>query len=386
MSVPSHDSPVTFFAPPERVPMTTIVRQRELLAAEPVVGTLLESFPEPAAIINDHRQIVRANLRFEQLAKRSEGELLGLRVGQAIGCQNSESEPAGCGTTPACALCGAARATARTQSIGEPTGEECRLTLKPELGGDSLDLQVWTTPIEIAGGRFAVFAIRDTSGEQRRRVLERMFFHDVLNAAGGLRDILRLWPHLTPEEAVEFSGRIAPLAAQVVEEIEAQRDLAAAERGELTARPVEIDVRELIEDLVNLYRHHSVATGKSIAVNMAGEATIITDGMLLRRVLGNLVKNALEASGAGQSVTISFESGLPTRFAVHNESVMPDAVRLQVFQRSFSTKGGRGRGVGTYSARLLAERHLRGRLTFTSAPGQGTIFVLELTAQEGTTS
>jgi len=57
---------------------------------------------------------------------------------------------------------------------------------------------------------------------------------------------------------------------------------------------------------------------------------------------------------------------------------MPEAVRLQVFQRSFSTKGGRGRGVGTYSARLLAERYLGGRLSFSSVAGQGTTFVLDL--------
>ncbi len=57
---------------------------------------------------------------------------------------------------------------------------------------------------------------------------------------------------------------------------------------------------------------------------------------------------------------------------------MPEAVRQQVFQRSFSTKGGKGRGIGTYSARLLAERYLGGRLTFSSTADAGTSFVLEL--------
>ena len=54
-----------------------------------------------------------------------------------------------------------------------------------------------------------------------------MFFHDVLNAAGGLRDVLQLWPALDREEAADMGARLAPLAAQVVEEIESQRDLAA---------------------------------------------------------------------------------------------------------------------------------------------------------------
>lgn len=52
---------------------------------------------------------------------------------------------------------------------------------------------------------------------------------------------------------------------------------------------------------------------------------------------------------------------------------MPYDVQLQVFQRSFSTKG-IGRGLGTYSIRLLSERYLSGRVSFTSTPEAGTTF------------
>ena len=38
---------------------------------------------------------------------------------------------------------------------------------------------------------------------------------------------------------------------------------------------------------------------------------------------------------------------------------MPDEVKAQIFERSFSTKG-RGRGIGTYSIKLLTERYLEG--------------------------
>ena len=57
---------------------------------------------------------------------------------------------------------------------------------------------------------------------------------------------------------------------------------------------------------------------------------------------------------------------------------MPEAVKLQVFRRSFSTKAGAGRGVGTYSARLLTERYLGGALRFRSEDGEGTTFVVTL--------
>ena len=51
----------------------------------------------------------------------------------------------------------------------------------------------------------------------------------------------------------------------------------------------------------------------------------------------------------------------------------PREVQLQVFQRSFSTKG-ENRGLGTYSIRLLTERYLKGQVSFTSSPETGTIF------------
>jgi sensor histidine kinase regulating citrate/malate metabolism len=53
---------------------------------------------------------------------------------------------------------------------------------------------------------------------------------------------------------------------------------------------------------------------------------------------------------------------------------MPDDVQLQVFKRSFSTKGA-GRGLGTYSMKLLSEQYLNGRIALISSPQAGTTFV-----------
>ena len=67
---------------------------------------------------------------------------------------------------------------------------------------------------------------------------------------------------------------------------------------------------------------------------------------LLTRVLGNLIKNALEASTRGTTVTVSVHNrGTPT-FCVHNESAMSEEVKAQMFQRSFSTKAAVGRRSG----------------------------------------
>jgi signal transduction histidine kinase len=61
------------------------------------------------------------------------------------------------------------------------------------------------------------------------------------------------------------------------------------------------------------------------------------------------------------------------QFSVRNPGVIPPEVQLQLFQRSFSTKGA-NRGLGTYSVKLLTERYLGGRVWLNSNPDDGTVF------------
>ena len=114
---------------------------------------------------------------------------------------------------------------------------------------------------------------------------------------------------------------------------------------------------------------------------MAGDAetfTLLTDRTILSRVLGNLAKNALEASPAGGRVTLNcHRSTSGGAFTCHNSGCMRAEVQLQMFQRSFSTKG-RGRGVGTYSVKLLTEKYLQGRVGFSSTAQSGTTFEVAL--------
>ena len=102
-------------------------------------------------------------------------------------------------------------------------------------------------------------------------------------------------------------------------------------------------------------------------------------------VLGNLTKNALEATEAGETVTLSAaEEGDDIAFTVHNPAVMPPDIQKQIFQRSFSTKGGTGRGIGTHSVKLLTERYLKGTVSFTSQESAGTEFCVTIPVSLGT--
>jgi sensor histidine kinase regulating citrate/malate metabolism len=70
---------------------------------------------------------------------------------------------------------------------------------------------------------------------------------------------------------------------------------------------------------------------------------------------------------------------------VKNEGCIPRELQLLIFQRSFSTKGP-GRGVGTYSMRLLGETYLGGIVSFATSLDDGTVFRIRLPASAIITS
>lgn len=376
--------PMTYFDPPERATAETLGSQFQRLRQQPFVRSLIDGMPEMVVVLNRERQIVMANNKAAELLRRPEEELIGLRMGDAFGCDHAGDEPAGCGTTRFCKVCGAAKAIHHTQQRGVPDVQECRISCGAQkCGPQAYDFRVWTQSLEVAGEQFTLFAVRDITDEKRREILERMFFHDVLNSASGLHGLLDIWKELDGPEAKETEEMACHLSEQLIEEIEAQRDLAAAERGDLQVSRDEIDVGQLLDSLCALYRHHSVAYGKQLIGKCEATCRLYTSEVLLRRVLGNLIKNALEASRAGQTVEVRYsETPVPT-FRVHNETVMPEAVQLQMFQRSFSTKAKVGRGIGSYSVKLLTEKYLGGTVRFSSTAEEGTTFVVELPGAGG---
>jgi signal transduction histidine kinase len=102
---------------------------------------------------------------------------------------------------------------------------------------------------------------------------------------------------------------------------------------------------------------------------------VVSDPTILRRILGNLVKNALEAVRVGEEVVISVTGDAEQiTFHVVNPGVIPDHIQRQLFTRSVSSKAALGRGIGTYSAKLFTERYLAGSIGFVSSGEQGTRF------------
>jgi len=374
----------TDFAPAERRSAAEIQRQTKLLAGATPIPAILDSMINIVLILNTERQIVFASKNASKLFGDEEepSAFLGRRPGEALGCMHSAETPGGCGTTVFCSQCGAVRAILAGLS-GHAEEQECRMLRTVNGHTEAIDLRVQGTPFPYRGEQFCVFAIADISHEKRRHALERIFFHDILNYAGGLQGLTAL---MNENASAEIRSDMDILVAAVnglTEEILWQRDLTAAEHNEIKPTFQVIDSIDLIQVLVQLYQRHDAASGQHLRIAAdSARLRIFTDPSLLRRVLGNLIKNALEAAPRGSMVTISVKSnGDRAEFGVQNPGVMPAEVQLQIFQRSFSTKGS-ARGLGTYSVKLLTERYLHGHVDFASDESSGTRFTITLPLKE----
>ncbi len=362
----------TKFAPAERASVDEIRAQAQYFLDAPLLNRLFDAIPDIVLVLNRQRQIVFANgAVLTSLGLNSQDSILGLRPGEALGCVHAFETEGGCGTTEFCQTCGAVHAILSSLK-GHEAIKECRIT---QQSGEALDLRVWTTPLDVEGEQFSVFAIKDISHEKRRRALERIFFHDILNAASGVRGFAELLTIVSSEELELVKRSLYNLSERLIEEINAQRDLSAAENNELTVHPGPINSIELLQELVTGYQHFVAANNCLLKIDSTSIPVQFTsDRTLLRRVLGNMIKNALEACQPGETVTLAcFSDDERVEFTVRNPSYIPRRIQLQIFQRSFSTKG-QGRGLGTYSIKLLSQRYLKGEVTFFSSPKHGTEF------------
>ncbi len=365
----------TRFAPAERADADVLAAEETFLDSMLGEDPLLDSVSEVLAILNEQRQVVYCNRRLLELLETTLGDVLGRRPGEALGCIHSDESPGGCGTTESCRQCGAVRAILKAQA-GQQAVKECRILTH---GGSALDLRVWATPMEAEGRTFTVFAAADISHEKRREALERVFFHDILNTAGNVQtaaELLRTREVGDPGPILEI---IEKASSQLVDEIHSHRLLLSAEGGTLEASSESLSSLNVLERVRLQYEASDLARSRTLRV-APGPASLNfrSDPTLLARVLGNLTKNALEATEKGGVVTLGCrEEEDAVVFSVNNPAVMERSTQLQIFQRSFSTKGA-GRGIGTYSVKLLTEQYLGGQVWFESEEPEGTTFHVRL--------
>jgi two-component system, NtrC family, sensor histidine kinase HydH len=147
-------------------------------------------------------------------------------------------------------------------------------------------------------------------------------------------------------------------------------------------RPEAIDISGLAREVVALASN--AARGGDVRVAYEGpeqETLVRCDGAQMRQVVWNLVRNAIQASSAGSTVTVRVEPReRDVTLAVDDQGQgIPETVALRIFDEFFTTRT-HGAGIGLAVVRRILQDHapMGARLAVQRGPSGGASFQVTL--------
>jgi signal transduction histidine kinase len=342
----------------------------------------IQSLPYVTAILDEEKKIILANqVRLEGEKDLSVEEFFGQNPGAALNCIHANNPYGKCHPEGVCKFCGVPNALLLAQKKGKKVVQETNITIQmKDKTQRSYDVELHAAPFPYKQRNYLLLTIIDVSEQKRKRALERIFFHDLINKIGSLQNILEL---LTDDDYQENNAELNELSQDVVkdlhEEILQQKNLMAAESGDLKIESTKVNsmdiIKESIQQLVQYPDSHNITIEidkKAVGIEFK------TDPVILKRIIINMLKNAIEASKSSQNVYVGCDDmGKNVSFWVKNQAYIPEHNKIKIFDRTFSTKG-KDRGLGTYSMKVLGEEYLNGEVTFTSDKKEGTVFYIHL--------
>jgi len=226
------------------------------------------------------------------------------------------------------------------------------------------------------------------SMQKLREDVDRIMRHDLKNPLSGiigLSDMLTIVNNNLTEEQNKWVEQIHNSGRQALDMINHSLDIFKMEQGTYLFNPASCNLVSIFQkiesDFFQLLNNKNLSMTCSIngkPFNDKDIYMILGEKRLLETLFANLVKNAIEASPQNQIISISVLSKEDVhQIIVWNNGVIPEEIQSRFFEK-YATSGKKsGTGLGTYSAKLIAETHL-GTITFYSKEEEGTQLIVRL--------
>lgn len=199
--------------------------------------------------------------------------------------------------------------------------------------------------------------------ERLEEDVNRILRHDLkspLNSIIGLPQVLEMEENLTEDQrelirTIEDSGR------RMLRMIDSSLDLFKIEAGLYLYEPYDVDLVDVIREVFDHARLRFSARSEKMRLTVNGEVPttpfhVPGEEGLVFNILANLITNAVEASPPDKTVEVAIaERGHHVDVAIRNAGAVPAEVRDHFFEKYRTFGKHRGTGLGTYSARLMAE-------------------------------
>ncbi len=218
--------------------------------------------------------------------------------------------------------------------------------------------------------------------EHDKRRISQLIVHDLRGPIGAAMANAQLLKLSAKPEHAEMVGDILIAMQQLDRTARDLLDLSRAEAGELTPHLEEISLTELAAEVASAMRGLARWTQIEIEIDIGTERAV-ADRELMRRLLQNLVHNALKHAPHGSSVVIEAvvdRDGLMLRVQDRGAGVPPAEVE-RIFERFVTLDADAARsgshGLGLTFCRLAAEAH-GGRIWVERRPEGGASFCVRI--------
>jgi len=243
----------------------------------------------------------------------------------------------------------------------------------------------------------AVLTFNDTTERQRLDAMRRDFVanasHELrtpLTSIRGFVEALEDGAKDEPGTAERFLGKIRTHAERMGALVEDLLELSRLESSARAPEPNETRPGELAADVVASFAAQVARKSLALRHEERGEVTVVTDRERLRRILENLVDNAVKYTPAGGSVvvTTAADPDGAARIEVKDDGPGIEAEhRERVFERFYRVDKARSRELGGTGLGLAIVKHLAesigAQVTLQSEPGRGSTFTVRLPGTAG---
>ena len=217
--------------------------------------------------------------------------------------------------------------------------------------------------------------------ESAWREMARQVAHEIKNPLTPMRLNIEYLQMLWDRKDPKFEENFKETLKSLLEQIDTLSKIATAfsDYAKLPENtPTNFDIAELLKSTIKLY---DVENNISITLinDEKDEWLLFADRNNLGRVVGNIIKNAIQAIGSKQGIIEVILNKIGDRYQIKisdNGCGIKDEDKKKVFFPNFTTKSS-GMGVGLSVSQDIVQR-MGGSITFESEVGKGTVFTIDI--------